>query len=237
MRLMTHQKLVDRNLTIGRYAFIAGMVLLLAALGVNIYAISRPQDTRLVIYAFATFLVGFTCTNIGTVFNNRWARRPDKGLADALKGLDDRHTLYNYRLGAAHVLVGPGGVFVLAPKYQAGLITYENDRWLNPGAPRGFFSLFARDPLGNPSAEAAAEVAGLTRFLKKRCPDLNLAPQAFIVFMNPRAEVTAKDSPVPVLHAKQLKDHIRRLPKGPTISAAALAELEAKLGIAEPKTV
>jgi len=232
MRLVTHTKLVQRNLTIGRYAFIAGMVLLVAALGVNIYAISRPQETQLVLYALGSFLVGFTCTNIGTVINNRWARRADQGLGEALKGLDDRHTLYNYRLGAAHVLVGPGGVTVLVPKYQTGAIAYTNGKWLNPGAPRGFFSFGARDPLGDPAAEAAAEVNGLTAFLKKRAPDIAVAPQALIVFMNPRAEISAKDSPVPALHVKQLKDHIRRLPKGPTIPASALTNLETRLGIA-----
>jgi hypothetical protein len=233
MRLVTHTKLVQRNLIIGKYAFMAGMALLLAALAVNIYAISQPNNPQLVIYAFSTFLVGITATNIGTAFNNRWGHRSDKSLADALKGVDDKFTLYNYRLGASHVLVGPGGVLVLTPKYQTGVIAFENGKWVSPTAPRGFLgSLFARDPLGNPSAEAAAEVESLMAFLKKHAPELTLTPQPLIVFMSPRAEVSAKDSPVLAIHTKQLKDYLRRLPKGPTIPAAALSELETKLGLA-----
>jgi hypothetical protein len=54
--------------------------------------------------------------------------------------------------------------------------------------------------------------------------------------MHPRAEVSAKESPVPALHVKQLKEHLRRHPKGATIPATALAELEQKLGLA-PKAV
>jgi len=110
MRLITDQKLVNRNLWIGKYSFYAGMALLVVALIVNFMAL-RPENQQWVVYAFAAFLIGFTLTNVGTFFNNRWGRRPDKGLADALRGLDDRYTLYNYRLGAAHVLVGPGIVF------------------------------------------------------------------------------------------------------------------------------
>ena len=233
MRLITNQNLVKRNLWIGKYAFIAGMALLVGAFAINLYALSQPQNPQLVLYAFAAFLTGFTLTNLGTFFNNRWGRRPDKGLADALRGLDDRYTLYNYRLGASHVLVGPSGVHVLLPKYQSGPIAFANGKWANPGQSRGlFFGLMARDPLGNPAVEAAAEAEGLSHFLKKRAPELDLAPQPLIVFLHPRAEVDAKDSPVPAVYFKQLKEHLRRHPKGPTLSPLAQTELEQKLGFA-----
>jgi hypothetical protein len=163
MRLVTHQKLVDRNVAIGKYGSLGGLLLLVGAFILNLYAIGRPNDPQLVIYAFAAFLVGFTLTNVGTLFTNRWGRRPDRGLADALKGLDDRYTLYNYRLGAAHVLVGPGGMLVFVPKYQTGAITFAKGKWAHAGAPRGLmFRLFARDPLGNPASEAAVEVDAST---------------------------------------------------------------------------
>ena len=232
MRLITHDKLVNRNVLIGKYSFGAGMVLLVGAFLINLYAFSRPNDALVVFYALGAFLFGFTLTNIGTVFQNRWGRRPDKGLADALKGLDDRFTLYNYRLGSPHVFVGPGGVFVLVPKFQPGPISYDGKRWQAPGAPRGFMGLFNADPLGNPVAEAAAEVDSLARYLKRHAPEIGIVPQALVVFMSPRAEVSAKDAPIPALHVKKLKEYVRRLPKGPTLSAQAQAELEQKLGIA-----
>jgi hypothetical protein len=158
-------------------------------------------------------------------------------LEDALKGLDERYTLYNYRLGAAHVLVGPGGVSILLPKYQYGPITYQKGKWLAPAVRRGFLGLFSNDPLGNPSAEAEIEMDALKRFLHKRAPEIEIAPQALIVFMSPRAELSAKESPIPAVHVKQLKEYVRRMPKNATLSAMQLAELETRLGLREAETV
>ena len=231
MRILSDDKTIHRNVKIGDYAFNAGMILLLVAFGVNLYAFSRPNDPQLVFYAFGAFIVGFTGTSLGTVFKNRWGRRPDRQLADSLKGLDDRYTLYNYRLRTPHVLVGPPGLIVLHPKYQPGPISFDGKRWQAPGAQRGFLSFFASDPMGNPSAEAGIEVEVLTSFLKRHLPALSVPPRAVVVFMNPRAEVSAKTAPVPALHAKQLKEYIRRLPKGSTLTALEQAELEQKLGL------
>ncbi len=235
MRIITDTKLVTRNAAIAKYTGGAGLVLLVGALLLNLYALSRPQDTQLLAYVFGAFLVGYTLTNLGGAMNNRWGRRADKGLGDALRGLDDRWTLYNFRLGASHALVGPSGVFILHPKYQYGLIAFEGGKWRNPGAPRGFLALFNRDPLGNPSGEAAAEVDALNRFLAKQAPELKVNPQALIVFMHPRAIVEAREAPVPAVYFKNLKEHLRKLPKGPTVPAPSLHALEEKLGIAAPK--
>jgi hypothetical protein len=238
MRIISDEKKISRNVKIGEYAFTAGMVLLIGAFFINLYAISKPDQPTLVFYAFGAFLIGFTATNVGTLFKNRWGRRPDRQLADSLKGLDDRYTLYNFRLASPHVLVGPGGIMVLHPKYQAGPVYYDRERkrWQAPSAPRGLFALFSQDPMGNPAMEAAAEADVLTSFFKKRLPETPVAPLAVIVFMHPRAEVSAKDAPVPALHAKQLKEYIRRLPKGPTLGPLQQADFEARLGLAPAKS-
>jgi hypothetical protein len=187
----------------------------------------------MVTYAYLIMIVSLTCTSVGTHFRNRWGRRPDRGLGDGLKGLDERYTLYNYRLGASHVLVGPSGVMIFIPKYQGGPIAYQDGKWINPSGPRGLARLFAADSLGNPVAEAEAEVENFKRFIKKRAPELSVEPQAAIVFMNPRAEIAAKESPIPTLHVKQLKEYVRRSSKGASIPLAAFSNLEEKLGLKE----
>lgn len=237
MRILTDKSLVKRNVAIGKYAFGAGMILLIGAFLLNLYALSRPEDVMLVTYVFGAFIVGFMLTSLGTVFTNRWGRRPDHGLEDALKGLDERYTLYNFRLGAAHVLVGPGGAHILLPKYQYGPITYQKGKWLAPAVRRGFFGLFSNDPLGNPAAEAEVEMDALKRFLQKRAPDIEVAPQAIIVFLSPRAELSVKESPIPAVHVKQLKEYVRRLPKSAALSAMQIANLETTLGLREAETV
>lgn len=225
MRIVANEKMILRNSQIGKYATFGGLALLVGALVINILALTNQSNPTLLIYVVVAFFVGFTLTNIGTLFTNRWGRRPDRALAESLKGLDERFTMYNYRLGAPHVIVGPSGAIVLLPKYQSGPVAYDGRKWTNPGARRGMFGLFNPDPLGNPLAEAAGEVDNLSRFIKKRAPELNLAPQAVVVFMHPRAEVMAKDTPLPVLHAKQLKDYIRRLPKDPAFKPKDLDAL------------
>jgi hypothetical protein len=223
MRIVANNKLIERNSKIARYATFGGLALLVGALIINILALTRQNEPQLLIYVMVAFFVGFTLTNIGTLFTNRWGRRPDKALAESLKGLDERYTLYNFRLGAPHVLAGPSGAIVLLPKYQAGPVHFDGQKWTNPGARRGMFGLFNPDPLGNPVADAAGEVENFNRFIKKRAPDLNVAAQAIVVFMHPSAEVSAKGSAIPVVHAKQLKEHIRRLPRDPAFKATELA--------------
>jgi hypothetical protein len=234
MRIVTDTKLVTRNTTIARWASLGGIVLLVGALLLNLYALSRPQDTQLVIYVLAAFLIGYMLSNIGGVLNMRWGRRADRGLSDALRGLDERHTLYNFRMGAKHVLVAPSGVYVLVPKFQGGPIQFENGKWRNPGQRSGFLGFFGpRDVLGNPAYEAEGEIESLKSFLKKQAPDTEIEPKAVVVFMNSRAILEVKDAPVTALHVKQLKDYIRRQPKGGTLPAAAISTIEQKLGIAE----
>jgi hypothetical protein len=227
MRIVTNEKLVQRNTTIGKYALWGGTALLVGALIINLLAFRSPNDASLITYVIAAFFAGFTLTNIGTLYNNRWGRRPDRGLGEALKGLDDHYTLYNYRLGAPHVLAGPNGVIVLRPKYQYGPVAYDGKKWVNPGGRRGIFGLFNSDPLGNPVAEVAGDVEGFNRFLQKKDPDLSVAPQALIVFLSPHAELSAKDSPVPAVHVKQLKEYVRRLPKDAALNSANLTRLDA----------
>ena len=222
MRIVTNEPLVKRNALIGRYSLIGGTALLIGALLINLLAFTRPNDTSLLFYVIAAFFVGFALTNIGNLFNNRWGRRPDRGLAESLKGLDDRYALYNYRLGAAHVLAGPHGLVVLLPKHHYGPILYDGKRWHNPGGRRGMFGLFNADPLGNPILEAAGEVENFNRFVKKRGARVEAVPQAAVVFLNTRAEISAKEAPLPVLHFKQLKDFIRKLPKDAGFTPDAL---------------
>lgn len=237
MRLVTDQKLVDRNAKIGKYSLQAGLVLLVGALVIDIYGFTQPQNSMILVYALTAFFIGLMLTNVSAYFNNRWGRRPDKGLTDALKGLDDRYTLCHYRLGAAHVLLGQNGATVLLPKYQPGAIEYAlvkgRGRWQAPGARRGPLGMFTNDPVGDPVAEAADEVRSLKTFVKKHAPDVELEPQAIVVFMHPQAEISADEAPLPVMHVKQLKDHIRRLPKEAALPAETLAKLDEDLGLTD----
>jgi hypothetical protein len=245
MRLVTNEPVIKRNAAIGRYASLAGLAILVSGLVFNFIAppgatpnlpwppvnalLSRPEAQYV---PLVTLLVGFLLSNLGIMYSNRWVRppRPDEALDAALKGLDDRHVLYHYRMPAAHVLVAPSGVYALLPKRQGGTITFEGGKWRQTGQNR-FLSFFGQEGLGNPVVELAAEVSALEKFLGKNLPDVEMPVKGVIVFTNTAATVEADDAPAPALHTKKLKDYIRRQPKGPTLAGAALKQLNEQIGV------
>ena len=246
MRLITNENLIKRNSFIGRTASLAGLVILLGGLVISIIAppggktnisiaplaalVSRPEFQYL---PLVTLLVGFLLSQVGILFSNRWVRppRPDEALDAALKGLDDRHVLYHYRLHASHVLVAPSGVYVLLPKRQGGEITFANGRWRQTGHNR-FLAFFGQEGLGNPAAELEAEVRLLEKFLEKKLPDSAIPVKGMIVFTDIGATVHADAAPVPTLHTKKVKEYIRRQPKAPTLTPNLLTQLDEEIGVA-----
>jgi hypothetical protein len=245
MRLVTNEKLIKRNAAIGRYASLAGLIVLVSGLVFNFIVppggtpnlpseqlnalLSRPEAQFV---PLITLVVGFLLSNLGIMYSNRWVRppRPDEALDAALKGLDDRHVLYHYRLPAAHVLVAPSGVYALLPKRQGGAISFQDGKWKQTGHNR-FLAFFGQDALGNPTAELAAEVAALEKFLAQKLPEVEAPVKGIIVFTNVSVTVAADDAPAPALHTKKLKEYIRRQPKGPTLSKALVAQLEEQIGL------
>lgn len=228
MRTITNERVIKRNALIGRYSSLTGLAVLLGGLVISFV---RPD---LYFVPFYTLIGGFLLSNLGIMLSNRWVRspRPDQALDAALKGLDDRHQLYHYRFPNAHALFSPAGVFALIPKFQAGRITYEGSRWRHSGYNR-LTAFFGQEGLGNPTAEARAEASALLRFLHKHIPDVDNAVQPIIVFTNPKAEVRADDAPCPAMHAKKLKDYLRKLPKGQMYTPEQMAILHAALKITD----
>lgn len=246
MRSVTNEKIAERNAKIGKYASTAGLIILVGVVIVNFYLMGQTEiDPVQLSLLLAGTLIGFAVNSVGSAYTQQWGRRSHLGLSQALKGLDNRYTLYNYRLGANHVLLGPHGTTILLPKYQPGSVTYTERpgkaRGNKPASPRGEWRAPATrklggfvnaDPIGDPIADVALEVAQLNKFLNKRAPAVALAPQAVIVFMHPRAEISAKAAPLPAMHIKQLKDYIRRLPRDGTFAPEkTAAQLEDQLGL------
>jgi hypothetical protein len=229
MRLVTNEPLIKRNAAIGKYAATAGLIILIGGLAVSFFGRDNPQ---LQLIPFYTLIIGFVLSNIGIYFSNRFVREPraDKTIEAALKGLDDKYQLYNFRLPAPHVLICPSGIFALVPKFQAGVVVWDGKRWKHKGA-NILLSLFGQEGLADPNAEAAAEANGVARYLAKKIGDDVPPVQAIVVFYNPNVTIEASNPPIPALHTKQLKEHIRKLPKGPTLTAEQIAKLDEALSL------
>lgn len=209
MKIVSNQKMIRRNKRIGNYTTIASLVVL----GLGLYVSFTAQTSEGFTWSMVCLIVGFLLSQVGIFFGNRWGRspRPDETLSHALKGLDDKYTLYHYMTVASHLLVGPAGVWVLLPYQQQGSITYDQAKnRLHQKGGNWYMKMFAQESIGRPDQEAASSIQEMEKFIKKETEIPGLPePEAIIVFVNPKANVNASEAHVPTLHVEKLKDFIR----------------------------
>lgn len=217
MRVQTNEALIRRRARMGRITWLAGMGILLAGLGASLMIERRPElTTVLLIASYAALISGLMTTSIAAYLSDRWIRGPraDQSLEQALKGLDNKHQLYNYLLPAEHVLLSPFGVKVFKVKRQDGRIEYQDGRWRHRRGFAGIILSFGRERLGDPVQELAWEVERMRRLFQERLPDVEVPVDGVIVFTSPRADLNLVNPPVPALPAKKLKAHLRALSRG-----------------------
>jgi hypothetical protein len=209
MQIITNEKLIRRNAKIGQVTSLVALFILGGGLYISF---RRPQQFGLSLIAL---IIGFTLSQIGLYFGNRWGRspRPDQMLDQGLKGLPGEYSIYHYRTPASHLLVGPAGLWTLIPYHQRGTLTYEKGRWRMKGGGfmQGYLRLFGQENIGRPEMEAGAEVDALKRYLAKQISEEEMPPiQAALVFTNDSVEIQCEDAPIPTLQLKRLKDFIRK---------------------------
>lgn len=199
MRILTNEKLYKRNTRLAFISNLGGMFFLIA----SIYVLFSGNE-QFGLYLLLLIL-GILFVQIGTYFN-RWNKRPDLLLNQALNSLEDSYTLYHYRTPVPHLLLGPTGIWILLPRYTRGTITYDpaRRRWRSKGA--GFLARFSQEGIGKPLVDASWEAEALDRFLQKSWKGNDpLRVQAALVFVDERAEVQAGNAAIPTASIKKLK--------------------------------
>jgi len=228
MKIIKNEKLIKRNSKIGQYTSLGALVVL----GIGMY-ISFTRS-ELFIWAVGALLLGFTLTQIGMYFGNRWGRspRPDEKLDSGLKGLHKDFNIYHWSTPIAHLLVGPGGIWVLIPYHQRGHVTYHKNRWKMSGGGflQNYMRLFGQEGIGRPDLEADAETNAIRKFLAKEMEEDEIPEiQAALVFTADGVEIDVEDAPLPALPLKKLKDFMRNKAKERPISAIDLEKVKAAL--------
>jgi hypothetical protein len=214
MRKISNPKMLKRNRTIGNAGQLGGMLVLMAGLAASFLL---PDRLDLSWYAL---IIGFFGITIGQTFTNRWGRTPppDEAVDSLLKGFDNTYTVVHYRLGAEHVLFTPNGIVVIVAKYERGTITYDGKKWKQAGV-SGLMKFFGTEALGNPTADCELEADSLVRKLRKILGVEEIPTvRPLVAFVNEKTHVEAAGAPVPALHASQVKEYIRRLPKLPGLT-------------------
>jgi hypothetical protein len=218
MKVISNTKLIKRNHKISTYITFAGLLFLVAAMiTLNPFNVSSSADPNVILLSLGLMLVGIILSQVSMYYSNRFGRspRPDERITSGLKGLDDRYQLYHFMTPVSHLLVGPAGIWILNPYNQRGTITYNLDRkrWNQKGT-NIFFKLFGQEGIGRPDQDNYMLYQDLQKYIKKEMDIPNLPePQVAMVFVDPRAVVTAPEAPIPAMSVEKLKDFIRKQAK------------------------
>jgi len=221
MRVTTNPKLIKRRGRLGMIASLSGI----AVLALGMFASFRQQIAWVSLIAL---VIGFLLAQVGSYNLRRWGRspRPDEVLEEGMKGFDDRYHLYAWTLPVPYVLLSPQGIYTLTARDQTGQISVTGSTWKSKFTLGRVLSIFAQEGLGNPTVDAEGQAAKLGAWIKGKLPDLNIAVQPAIVFIDPRAQLVVDAPTVPVVDPKGIKKWLRGGGKGQNLRSADLRVLE-----------
>lgn len=222
MHLVVNRSFIRRKDRIGKLGIIIGFAAFLV--GIAFILQVKPESTvETYIGAYAAVIVGLIAFNVGSLHYQLWSRKPTplQAITEALKGLHKKSTLFSYlpHLPAEHVLLTPGGVFILVAKHVDGKVSGGGERWKHVPERRfaAMLNPFSQIRLGNPVAEARAAEATIRNMIVGALgPDqASLVPvESVVVFTNPLVRVQLEDPAVPAVVHDQLHSHIARVARG-----------------------
>jgi hypothetical protein len=222
MRVINNNRTIRQRSRLGQIANLGGLIVLAVGLAISLL---RPQWS---LYTLGLLVIGVIASQYGIATSYRYARkpRPDEELANSLKGLDDRHRLYNYVLPAYHVLLTPRRLYVVVTKGLAGKIICEGKRW---HMERRFslgriLRLFSPENLGNPVREAEWDRDAVQQWVKAHADGLEVEVEPLVVFLSPQVELDVRNPDVKPVRAKALKESLRK-PEGTGLSSEAYRSL------------
>jgi hypothetical protein len=210
MEVFRDEKKIKINREIGRWATLAGLVVLIGGLVVSL------RNPQMVWISMASLVVGFFSSAIGVFYANHWTRSPraDEALDTVLKGISNHYHIYHYLLPVQHVLIGPAGVFVFRTFAHEGKVTYDGTKWKQPFKLMRALGFSGQEALADPVRDVQTDVKRFRRWLAKRMPEDQIPEiTPYIVFVRDEVELDVAETEVPVLHYKRLKRTIRQLDK------------------------
>jgi hypothetical protein len=228
MKIVKNEPLIKRNVKMGQWTSLGGILLMAGAMYGVFASEKRPELMTPTLIAMAA---GFILTFVSSHLGNRFGGSPrlDESVDASLKGLPGDYTIYHFMSPAAHLLVGPAGIWVLLPYRQAGKIMYYKNRWrLSVGGfARTYMRFFGQDRLGRPEAEAASEIKDVQKELAKHLDPSEIPPiNAVLVFYHNEAEIDPGDAPTPAMKSKQLKDFLRQRARENPITAEQIQKIK-----------
>jgi hypothetical protein len=233
-RVVTNKPLVRRRARLGRFCTIGGFGALLGGLVYSWFGIGDIQDTTTIFISYAALIAGYILISVG---KNNWLRfslhpRPDEALAINLKTLDAKTTLFNYvpSLPVEHLLSTPNGMVAVETRPFVSEVRVNGERWSRQGL-GAFLQFFSEGALGNPGREAQRSAAAVKSWLIERIgPEAeSISVEPLVVLTHPRARFAAENPAVPVAHARDARNEVKRLTSGPRLAPDLARRVEALL--------
>ncbi len=216
MRILSRETYIRRATTAGKWLTLISLGLL----GSSFIVYMTRMEWWYITLTLAS--LGFICSVFGSYYGDRFAGplAHHIRIPEALKGFDDDYALLVYQTPAPFVLVEPSGLTVILVKNQGGVVTYTNGKWRHRQAGRFFRQMGGQEALGRPDDHARLLVADVQRYLRKRLPQgVEIPVRAIVVFIAPKVQLDAADSPLPALRAEKVKGWLRGPGRRPVLSA------------------
>lgn len=231
MKIYSNDKLIKRNKRIGSITSLLSLLIL----GVGMVLSFQDEDGSKLAYTFGSLILGFLLFQVGNFYMSKWGKspRPDERLNSALKGLDDRYSLYHFYTPISHLLIGPAGVLCLVPYQQAGTINYNpiKNRWKQVGG-NFFMKAFGGEGIGRPEKEVRFTIDDAAHYFKRAGINLEPhAPEALMVFTNPNVTLQADESEIPAVTAAKLKEYLRKKAKTKTLPDEISRKIEESIAV------
>jgi hypothetical protein len=207
MNLVTNEKLIQRNKTIGNIASIIGIAVLAVGLILNL----NPTPTKTLI-SFGALIIGFIISQVSTYFVTRYGRKPryDEIIADNLNNLNNDYSFYVYNSPVPMLLVGPHGLWIPIPIAASGELYYDK-KWKQRGG--GFLmKLFGQENIGRPQVDVETNEKEIKKFLSEHFKEDEIPPvKAILVSLHPKSSIgDVEGAPTPIVQIDALRRTIRR---------------------------
>jgi len=229
MKLSINYKLIERNKKIAQITLFASLALLTIGF---IWTLRNSEPSKSLI-GYMILIPAYLLVQISIFMANRWGKspRPDEIVVQALKGLDNRYTLYNFTTGVPHLLVGPIGIWIINPYHHKGKISYnpEKNRYLQKDGPNFIAKYFAQDGLPNITREAFSLKKDLTKYFDKNSIQFNEEPVIVNLFYSDDIILLTDNAPEINLKSDKLKVFIRKHVKKVNILPEKIEKLQNQL--------
>jgi hypothetical protein len=213
LKVRTDEALIESRQRIGRWAAFGGLAILIGGLVISF----RSQTPAMVGVTYGALVVGMFLSSIGIYLADKWVQEPrsDQALENALRGFDDRYTLYNYVLPAEHVLLTPYGLIVLAVKRQGDAVRYADGKWRHEQSLYKRIQGLSRERLGDPIRQMETDIQQMNKLIGAALPDMDadVPVEGAVVFTHPEVKLDTGAAPADVVHVKKLQNYVRRADK------------------------